>query len=83
MLVKNKKYRYVLLNSFQSKALAGSEYCDFPDNATCEIHEDDIYLLVPGHSKFIYLTFDDGPWIGTTEVLDALEEEDIKALALV
>ncbi len=26
----------------------------------------------------VYLTFDDGPWIGTREVLQALEEEGVK-----
>ena len=41
--------------------------------------EDDLDDLRPDTKKFIYLTFDDGPWRGTTEVLDILERQKIKA----
>ncbi len=40
--------------------------------------ESDLEVLRPKEEKFIYLTFDDGPWIGTAEVLDALSEGGIK-----
>ncbi len=53
-------------------------YCDFPGKDTCQIAESEIDLLRPDGEKFIYLTFDDGPWVGTTEVLDALKDHSIK-----
>jgi hypothetical protein len=35
--------------------------------------------LRPADTTYIYLTFDDGPYMGTSEVLDALEEAGIRA----
>ncbi len=55
-----------------------TDYCDYPGNVTCEVAEEELEALAPKRETFLYLTFDDGPYVGTTEVLDALKEEDIK-----
>ncbi len=55
-------------------------YCDFPDNSTCEVDKDDFQLLAPKETKLIYLTFDDGPWIGTAEVIEVLEKNNVKVI---
>ncbi len=43
------------------------------------MREEDVEeVLGPERRTFLYLTFDDGPWVGTTEVLQALEEAGVK-----
>ena len=53
--------------------------CDFPDNATCEVPEEELSRLKPKEDTLVYLTFDDGPFAGTNDVLDVLKQEDVKA----
>ena len=58
--------------------ISDAKYCDYPDNVSCEVKEEELEVLAPKERTFLYLSFDDGPYVGTTEILDALKEEDIK-----
>ena len=53
--------------------------CTWPDDVNCEMDERHLEDLRPDTRKFLYMTFDDGPWQGTTEVLDILKRQGIKA----
>ena len=56
-----------------------SDQCDWPETTDCHFTIEKARKIQMKEPTIVYLTFDDGPGEGTSQVLDALKEHGVKA----
>ncbi len=56
-----------------------SEQCDWPGTVDCSYNSVSMAAFKVNRPTKLFLTFDDGPNEGTDEVLDALNNQNVKA----
>ncbi len=56
-----------------------TEQCDWPEQVDCKLTLENLRQLQVERPAKLYLTFDDGPKEGTTQVLDALKQHAVSA----
>lgn len=66
-------------DKYVDASISATQQCDWPAMVDCDFSIEKARQLQVESPTILYLTFDDGPNAGTTELLDALKAHEIRA----